>query len=302
MSLGVACRFLQPFIDARAHPTSVRSSHASGAFAPLLAGTNRCRLRWFHGALPHQEPASHGLFAPAFAVAFHLRGRDRLWAEAPEQRQTRGLGRFARALLVALRAPGSPTRLVVRSGEPLASSLRPRSLSDAAPRRATPLKRPRCFLSRWNPYVTGGLLLRARLGRSTVTPPPKRHCSGALAPFSPLLQRLPLTRKAPEPARPSEPWEPKPPGGLAGRCAHHDIYDRISSRADVPRTSWALSRTNQVSTQYKKHPNNAFFLALLAHRVVHSFSTQSALSLGISRALLQVALWADACAVAICTY
>jgi len=34
-------------IDARAHPTSVRPSHASGAFAPLLAGTNRCRLRWF---------------------------------------------------------------------------------------------------------------------------------------------------------------------------------------------------------------------------------------------------------------
>jgi hypothetical protein len=67
MSLGVACRLLQPFIDARAHPTSVRSSHASGAFAPLLAGTNRCRLRWFHGALPHWEPASHGLFAPAFA-------------------------------------------------------------------------------------------------------------------------------------------------------------------------------------------------------------------------------------------
>jgi hypothetical protein len=193
-------------------------------------------------------------------VAFHLRGRDRLWAEAPEQRQTRGLGRFARALLVALRAPGSPARLVVRSGVPLASSLRPRSLSDASPRRATPLKRPRCFLPRWNPYVTGGLLLRARLGRSTVTPPPKRHCSGALAPFSPLLQCLPLTRKAPEAARPSRPWEPKPPGGLAGRCAHHDIYDRISSRADVPRTSWALSRTNQVSTQYKKHPNNAFFL------------------------------------------
>jgi len=34
------------FCDARAHPTSLRSSHASGAFAPLLAGTNRCRLRW----------------------------------------------------------------------------------------------------------------------------------------------------------------------------------------------------------------------------------------------------------------
>jgi hypothetical protein len=38
--------FCNLFCDARAHPTSLRSSHASGAFAPLLAGTNRCRLRW----------------------------------------------------------------------------------------------------------------------------------------------------------------------------------------------------------------------------------------------------------------
>jgi len=124
---------------------------------------------------------------------------------------TRVLGRFARALLVALRAPVSPARLVVRSGVPLDSSLRPRSPLDAAPRRATPSKRSRCLLPRWNPYASGGLLLRARLDRTSVTPPPKRHCSGARALFSPLLQRLPLTRKAPEPTRPSRPWEPKPP-------------------------------------------------------------------------------------------
>jgi len=58
LDLGVACRLLQPENDARAHPTSVRSSHASGAFAPLLAGTNRCRLRWSHGASPHRRPAN----------------------------------------------------------------------------------------------------------------------------------------------------------------------------------------------------------------------------------------------------
>jgi len=46
LDLGVACRLLQPFIDARAHPTSLRHSHASGAFAALLASTNRCWLRW----------------------------------------------------------------------------------------------------------------------------------------------------------------------------------------------------------------------------------------------------------------
>jgi hypothetical protein len=65
LGLGEACRLLQPLIDARAHPTSVRPSHASGAFAPLLAGTNGCRLRRFHGALPHPGPASHELFATA---------------------------------------------------------------------------------------------------------------------------------------------------------------------------------------------------------------------------------------------
>jgi len=46
LSLGVTRRLLQPCYDARAHPSSRRSSRASGAFAPLLAGTNRCRLRW----------------------------------------------------------------------------------------------------------------------------------------------------------------------------------------------------------------------------------------------------------------
>jgi hypothetical protein len=164
-------------------------------------------------------------------AAFHLRGRDRPWAEAPEQRRARVLGRFARALLVTPRAPVSPARLVARSGVPRSSSLRPRSPSDAPPRRVAPSKGPRCFLPRWNPYASGGLLLRARLDRSSVTPPPKRHCSGALALFSPLLRRLSLTGKAPEPARPVRTMGAEAPGGLAGRCAHHGIYDRISSRA-----------------------------------------------------------------------
>jgi len=87
LSLGVACRLLQPFIDARAHPTSVRPSHASGAFAPLLAGTNRCRLRWLRGALPHREPASHRLLTPACARRAPL-----AWT-----RQTVGRGARAKA-------------------------------------------------------------------------------------------------------------------------------------------------------------------------------------------------------------
>ena len=188
--------------------------------------------------LPHRGPASLDLHAPACARRVPL-----AWTGQIEGRSARGkasralLDDVARALLVAPRAPGSPVRLVMRSGGPRHSSHRPRLLFDASPRRATPSKEPGCLLPRRNPYASGGLLLRARLDRSPVTPPPKGHCSGAHALFSPLLQRLPLTGKAPEATRPSEPWEPKPPSGLASRCAHHDIYDRISSRADVPRTS-----------------------------------------------------------------
>jgi hypothetical protein len=36
---------------------------------------------------------------------------------------------------------------------------------------------------RRNSYANGGLLLRARLNRGSVTPPPQRHCSGARTPF-----------------------------------------------------------------------------------------------------------------------
>jgi hypothetical protein len=101
------------------------------------------------------------------------------------------LDEFARALLVTPRAPGSPARLGRRSGGPRPSSVRPRSPSDASPRRETPSKRPGCLLPYWNPYVTGGWLLRARLDRGPFTPPPWRHCSGTVAPFSPPRVRLP---------------------------------------------------------------------------------------------------------------
>jgi hypothetical protein len=70
--------------DTRAHPSSDRSSHASGAFAPLLAGTNRCRLRWSLDTSPHRGPASHGPHATACAAVFHLRGRVEPRVEAPE--------------------------------------------------------------------------------------------------------------------------------------------------------------------------------------------------------------------------
>jgi len=163
-------------------------------------------------------------------AAFHSRGRDRPWAEEPEQRRARVLGRFARALLVAPRAPVSPARRAVRSGVPRSASLRPRSPLDAAPRRATPAKGSGCLLPRRNPYASGGLLLRARLDRSPVTPPPKRYCSGTLAPFF-------EASEAPSPDGESTRSDVTvrtmgagAPGDSASRCAHHGIYDRISSR------------------------------------------------------------------------
>lgn len=213
LGLGIARRLLQPVLcDARAHPTSLRSSHASGAFAPLLAGTNRCRLR-----RPRRCVAAPGACEPRPArLGFHrcvpLAWTRQIAGRSARAKASRALfDDVARALLVALRAPGSPVRFASRFGGPRGASPRPRLPSDAAPRRATPSKESGCLLPRRNPYASGGWLLRARLDRGSVTPPPWRHCSGARAPLSPFQRRLLLTRKAPEPARPTEPWEPKPP-------------------------------------------------------------------------------------------
>jgi len=88
LNLGVACRLLQPENDARAHPTSVRSSHASGAFAPLLAGTNRCRLRW--STMRHRtgDLRTSTRHAPGLrAMRSTGRGQSRPRAEAFEQRR-----------------------------------------------------------------------------------------------------------------------------------------------------------------------------------------------------------------------
>jgi len=88
--------------DARAHPSSCQSSHASGAFAPLLAGTNRCRLRW-----PLRCVATPGACEPRLAHAgfhsdaFRLRGRGESRAEAFEQRPG------SRALVTMSRVPFS---------------------------------------------------------------------------------------------------------------------------------------------------------------------------------------------------
>jgi len=86
--------------------------------------------------------------------------------------KTRALDEVARTLLVTLRAPGSPARFATRSGEPGSSSRRPRPFLDATSRKAAPSRGSRCLLPQRNPYVSGGLLLRARLDLAPVTRPP----------------------------------------------------------------------------------------------------------------------------------
>jgi len=128
--------------------------------------------------LPHRGPASLDLHAPACARRVPLAWTGQIEGRSVRVKANRALlDDVARALLVAPRAPGSPARLVMRPGGPRHSSDRPRLLFDASPRRATPSKEPGCLLPHRNPYASGGWLLRARLDRGLVTPPPERHCS-----------------------------------------------------------------------------------------------------------------------------
>jgi hypothetical protein len=177
--------------------TSCRSSHASEAFAPLLAGTNRCQLRW-----PFRRVAAWGAGEPRTARPGFRTVRSTCVDEAVcagrsarEKAIARALDEVARALLVTLRAPGSPVRLAPGSGKPGGSSHRPRPFLDAAPRRAAPSRGSRCLLPRRNPYASGGLLLRA--------PGPRlRHAAsveallGRTRAFFPRTKPPPLTRTA----------------------------------------------------------------------------------------------------------
>jgi hypothetical protein len=172
---------------------SCLSSHASEAFAPLLAGTNRCQLRWsFHrvAAWGTGEPRTA---RPGFRTVRSTCVDESVCAgrSARAKVNARALDEVARALLVTPRAPGSPVRLAPGSGKPGGTSYWPRPFLDVASRKATPSRGSRCLLPRRNPYASGGLLLRARLDRASVTQPPWRLCSGGRAPFFPARGALP---------------------------------------------------------------------------------------------------------------
>jgi hypothetical protein len=113
LDLGVVRRLLQP-MSTRGHTlSSCRPSHASEAFAPLLAGTNRCQLRWPLHTLPCGRPASRALHAPAFARCVPLAWTRQLHGpERSREGEARVLDEATRTLLVTLRAPGSPVRFI----------------------------------------------------------------------------------------------------------------------------------------------------------------------------------------------
>jgi hypothetical protein len=167
---------------------ALRSSHASGALAPLLAGIGRCRLRRPHDALPHRQPASHDQHATACAsrVPLGVDGADH-GPKHPREGMSALLGR-------TLRVPSSKYSVhpcyrhdSSRTLERFASRRAGRDPpTDAPSRKGAALGGSGCLQPSRNSYANGGALLsRARPNRSPVTPPPQRHCSRAHAPFRP---------------------------------------------------------------------------------------------------------------------
>jgi len=175
--------------DARAHPTSCRSSHASGAFAPLHAGTNRCQLRW----PPPMRCRTVGLraascHAPAFARRVPLARKKQVTG-----RDTRA--KASRALLTMSRVPSS--WCPGHPGRRFDSSL---GLDDPAlprPGLDSPRMRPREGTHRRKnrgAFCCDGTLTRARdcsLVRAWTAAPSRclqwRLCSRARAPLLPPL-------------------------------------------------------------------------------------------------------------------
>jgi len=92
LSLGVACRFLQPFIDARAHPTSVRPLAREWGFRPAARRHQPMRAA-LATAVRHRTGSLRATVRPRRLSldAFHLRGQDRPWAGALEKKAGRAV-------------------------------------------------------------------------------------------------------------------------------------------------------------------------------------------------------------------
>jgi len=185
--LGFARRLLQPnstrghtlrAADPRTRVDGLRPTTRRHEQMPVASAPRCVAASWTSEPRPGTRRLSH--------VAFHLRERGQVTDRSDrEKAELRARDEVAQALLVTLRAPGSPVRFTFGSGWPGGWSHRPRSLWGAPSRKVAPSRRSRCFPSRRYPYTSRGLLLGARLGRSPFTPPPWRHCSGATSPLSP---------------------------------------------------------------------------------------------------------------------
>lgn len=137
LSLGAACQLLQPETT-HGHTRRNGSTLARewGFHAPLLAGTNRCRLRW-----PLRCVTAPRACEPRPARRAGARRDPLAWATLAA-----GLGAGAKArarrerrcgaLLPALRAPGSPASGSTRVGARVPPSRRSRFTSHAVSRKA----------------------------------------------------------------------------------------------------------------------------------------------------------------------
>jgi hypothetical protein len=169
--------------------TSRRSSHASGAFTPLLAGVERRRLRgpgWRH---------HHAGLRAACPLRAAFRWRDPLArGREPAGRRARAkdcgcpCGRD-RSLLVTRRAPGSPEERFARPGGPCGAFIRPRLTSDASRERDTVGKSRGAFVRVGTRTMVGD-----RSSTYARTAPPSRRLRGGLAQAK---ARLRLPRWAP---------------------------------------------------------------------------------------------------------
>jgi hypothetical protein len=126
-----------------------RSSHASGALAPLHAGINGCRLRWPKDALPHRGPVSRILLTTACARRAPLAWTRQIASRdhSSKGKDARSFDDLARSLLVAPRTPELPTRAMTESGgrpSPFASA---KDLSRAGPAKGVAVEKTKVFSS-----------------------------------------------------------------------------------------------------------------------------------------------------------
>jgi hypothetical protein len=110
LSFGDSRRLLQPFTT-RGHTRRAFDPRTRvGLLTPLLAGTNRCRLRRLDDALPRRQPASHDRRATARRTSRSTRVEMTNRGSECSSEGQRASMTIRACRLVALRAPGSPSK------------------------------------------------------------------------------------------------------------------------------------------------------------------------------------------------